>query len=455
MKKIFAAAIFLVMILSVLTGCAAEPGAGPGNTPETEPGHDGNSDARQAMLNIDQFCRVLIDTCPDNIAQFRIQNSFEQTYDSFWFGLVYGNILYSGGATFAVVDIDLYPEYAENGSASLKQDEDAAAIAIEVVRNEQNNYSLLYSPDNKPADTVIDSFVSLPGDAVSGYDGGDGVLQDFFYRSGSWEWRTYELMAGSMLEKGKEDIALFYIKENDWLSDGYPIEVPAGKLQELSLLIEKYNIKDWKESYETEEEVTDGDGFVISMQYDNEYHISTGYMDYPHNYKQAQAELDAFFAEIQEQHAAEVYEQREAGRVKDVTGVYALRFSYGNYVTGAAIYEIKSTDAGLSLSYGDLGVTESYGEGDGGQWIIEDVLMPADAGLAILDIYNKHDAFSWYGYDVKLDGASDFVFLNDLFTDQDGNLVHFSISGAGDMPDGWQPFQEELSAYLDGILGVQ
>jgi len=395
----------------------------------------------QSVKDTDRFCRAFIAACPRQISQFRSYNSFEETYDSFWFGLTNASVLYSDGAVFAVVDVSLYPEYAESGSITLDLGEESAKD-IEVVRNENNDYSLLYAPDDKPANEIIDSFVSLPEDALSVNEGGKGVLRDFFYRSGSWEWRTYELMAASMVG-GSEDTALFYVKENDWLVEDYPIEVPASKLRELSDIIDKYNIRGWKESYEAEEEIADGDGFLVSLQYDNDYHISSGYMSYPDNYGQAQAELDAFFAEMREQHMAEMQEQQMAGRLENVTGVHTVKFSFGNYMSGATIYEIKSTDEGYTLSYGGID-----------EWVIEDFSISDSEAQGVLDMYNEHNVFSWYGYDKKVDGESDFVFLNDLFVEEDGNLVHFSISGIGDKPEGWKPFQDDLSTYLNDLLGI-
>lgn len=400
-----------------------------------------------AIKKTDEFCRAFIAACPRKIAQVYAYNNYEKVRGSFWFGLSRAEILYGGGALFAVADVTLYPEYEKGGPAKIS-DDDAASKDIEVLRNENTRYSLLYESGKKPSDEVLEGFVRMDGNETAKRDE-TGALQDFFYSFGSGfsdePIVEYELMALDMVDE-EGGGALLYIKENDTLLSGYPVEVAAGKLDELSRIIDQYGIWNWYGDYEPDDMVTDGYGYFLAAQYAEDYLYSNGYMEYPDGYQKGHEAIAAFFENMREEQSVLMAQQEKPEMIEGVAGIITLTFAWGNYLEDASWqeYHIELEDEGLELSYGRME-----------EPIIDGVPLSKTQEQEIIDIYKKHGVFAWNGFEEKDDKSSDFVFLNDIYANSEGRTFNMIVYGVGREPEGFAAFREELATYLNHALGVE
>jgi hypothetical protein len=267
---------------------------------------------RITTLNTDEYSRFFIKACEGvNIMQVRDYFSYEAVRDSDWFNLDYASVLYSEGAMFAIADVGMYPEYKTNGRSTMKGND--GDHAIESLYVEEHAYALLYDPENKPADAIIETFAGM--NILDDYASWDretllysyyGDLQDFYFSLGSdIELMEYEIM--SLPGENSQEKALLYIHRNDHLIAGYPIEVSASELFNLKLLCREYEIENWQIRYETNI-TADGSTFSLAMQYQGIYFQSSGwggnFKSFPDNFDSFQAEISEFFERLQTKYVA-------------------------------------------------------------------------------------------------------------------------------------------------------
>jgi hypothetical protein len=249
------------------------------------------------------------------------------------------------------------------------------------------------------------------------------------------------------LERGGDGTALVYFTGFDY----DPMEVSAGKLTELNEMIKQYGIKEWNREYETDEMAEDGDGYYLAIQYDNEYFTSSGYMAFPQNYEQARDAISAFFEGIESNYMEMLAEQRQQEydaqkpeMIADVSHIQLLNLSYGNDYDykNSTRYLITNTDDGLLLSYGIDDIPEYS------------VMIDSEIEQEVIELYKKHDVFSWDGFDEKDGGSGNFAYINDIFMDSRGRSFNIIMNSAGNGPEGFADFRDEISEYFDNLLGI-
>lgn len=248
---------------------------------------------RAAVNETDYYCRAFIEDCPIPVTRLRPFNNYVKISGSIWTELPYASVLSSGGVLFAVVDLGIYPEYAQGGTAAI----DGREIVIVNHKDETyaQKYALLYEPDQKPPEEIIDLFAQRGFIDTDITSTNRGDLQSVIFRYGSDNVTEYELTTLGLIGENSERKALLYVRKNDVLLDGYPIEVRDGRLLSFDMLAKENDLSAWEGDYNSQEMVADGDGYYLSMQYENDYLFSSGYMAFPEGYEQGSKAIIDFF----------------------------------------------------------------------------------------------------------------------------------------------------------------
>lgn len=276
MKKCLLIIMAIILLTSTLAACRAP--MIKGNVPQTS-----------------DFCKTLAEQYTGKIAEVYSYNQYEPVYGSPFFNLEYTSVLYSDGVVFAVVNTRQYPEYAEEGPATMHDTKKKCDIELMVVQNNFLDYALLYmtgEEEAQPSEELLYTFQELQQPEKTKEEEDLGKLIDFYYHYGSWTWETYELMDLSMVETDSNGKALAY---SGVLKD--VLEVSVTELSELEEIVEKYHLHSWEGEYKGKD-VTDGYGYTLVMRYENGTITSSGYMDYPDGYEEGHQAIVDFFNNV-------------------------------------------------------------------------------------------------------------------------------------------------------------
>ena len=276
----------------------------------------------------------------------------------------------------------------------------------------------------------------------------------FYYPSGNMPDSSYEIAkeeGGFVLKQntfewyGSTDVVMY--------SDEY--EIDENALRDLHEIILFYNIASWNgfdKKAEDRDMTSANMRFVLEIVYDDQTRIlAQGDHVFPDGYKEAEKALLDFFEHIitiKQEEALQKYEeemlQEKEGMLKDVSNIKTIFFSYGNFLDeDIPQYEINSTDEGLELTFR---IFDTYA-------VIDTVSLSGAEEQDIISIYDKHDAFSWDGFNEKIDGSTDFISINDIFIDSRGRMFNFIVYGIGAEPEGYAAFRDEITEYFDSLLG--
>lgn len=440
MKKILYILVAVAFALSLLAGCS---GGNP--TPEAP-----EELATEQLLaeKTEQFVARLIDASPEKVARGYFEQSYAPLSGSALFRLKNACVLYSGGAVFAVADINLYPAYTASGKAQIPEERFYKAVDLEVVRSANTGYALLYEPGSRPNEGVVDTFLSLSGEDEAPPPAGAkrGKLKNFIYNFGDgWTGtQAYEVMALDLMEEDAEGRALGYLRVNDRVLEGYPVELPASKLEELEALVETYGLISWEGDHQPDQEITDGSGYYLILQYENARVVSSGYMVYPDGYDEGHQAILAFFGEISAEVDAARAAERKAWQLQNIAGIHSLSFSFGNHLEPESAWEYSITresDAFFLSVQAD------------GQWVVENREIGAEEERAVLDLFEGHGVFAWDGFEERGDNQEDYIYFNCIFVDTEDRSLHMSVQALGCAPEGYEAFYAEFSEYMAPFLG--
>lgn len=394
----------------------------------------------------EEFGRQLTLECPQKVARVYSHMNYE-AIDPLFFNLSNAAVLYSDGVTFAIVDTRLYPEYAQEGGAAIMTSEDEGDAVTVILSETSPTLALLCLPDELPGLEVLRAFCETVPQAVEQPEE-SGRLKDFYYSYGSgWEpGPIYELMALDLLEEDGEGVALLYISGgySDAVEEGYPVEVPVSKLDELQALLEEHAVEGWAGTWEPDEMVTDGYGYYLAAEYEQGSLRSDGYMAYPPGYDSGHEAIARFFEELRAEVDGQRQEADRQAQLEDIAGVRSVNYTFGTRIGDVPdrTYQLSKADDGTLL----LTVTENY------EPIIENLALPVTAEAELLDIFDKHGVTGWDGFEAEDGAALEYMYIVCLLEDGQGNWVNMAASGFGAMPDGYGAFHMEFVAWLNGFL---
>lgn len=204
--------------------------------------------------------------------------------------------MYSDGIFFAIVDLELHPEYAKGGSTSIGGKK--VTIVTNIDDTYATDYALLYESNKKPSDEVIESFsqMRLSKDLLHHKISIQNLHGIYLSIDGNVT-KEYELISFDMFGENSEEKALLYIRENGKLLEGYPVEVSNYEFLDVKRIMQNHKIVEWESDY-TSPETTDSDSYYLSVQDQNDI-FTFGHMNPPERYVRGIDELVEFFDDIE------------------------------------------------------------------------------------------------------------------------------------------------------------